>query len=53
MGVAEEVPLGRYWLDIEIRYGTEIVTDFFLLDLPERATKREAELIHTVGRERY
>ena len=24
-----------------------------ILDLPERATKREAELIHTVGRERY
>ena len=44
---------GRYWLDVEIKWGADSVTDYFILELPPKGTRREAELIHTVGKERY
>jgi hypothetical protein len=47
------VASGRYWLDVEVKWSDQSATDCFILDLPERAAKREAELIHTVGKDQY
>jgi hypothetical protein len=59
LGKLGELPVGvRYHLDVTVRWsdGSSLhppETDFFILDIPEKGSAREAELIHTVSRERY
>jgi hypothetical protein len=59
LGKLGELPVGvRYYLDVTVTWsdGSSLqppATAFFVLDVPESGSKREAELIHTVSRERY
>jgi len=58
LGKLGELPPGvRYFLDVTLIWsdGSTVqppLTDWFILDIPS-GTQREAEIIHTVGRERF
>lgn len=48
-----EIKPGRHFLDVTVTWQEGTETDWFMLDLPEKGSRREAELIHTVGKANY